>query len=132
MAILEIKTPPDCFPFSGILYCSPDSPRTVWTRPDNGQIQWPYADAARQCPPTYQFRGTSSTDPDSDIVSWSLDFGDGAQASGGWSTDIPSEVTHAYPCEPGSVYTVTLTVVDSAGQSDTDALIVIYVDATPD
>ena len=38
------------------------------------------------CPWTFSLRGTSSGDPDSDIASWSIDFGDGTSASGSWST----------------------------------------------
>ena len=131
-AILEIETPSSCFPFSGILYCLPDAPRDTWTRPDNGLIQWPYEDAARQCPISYSFRGTSSTDPDDDIASWSLDFGDGTSVSGSWSGQPPTEIAHTYDCSTSSSPTVTLTITDSAGQTDSDALAVLYVDATPD
>lgn len=131
-AILEIKTPTGCVLFSGILYCHPDAPRAEWTRPDNGLIQWPYEDAARQCPISYSFRGTSSTDPDGDIVSWSIDFGDGTSASGSWSSAAPTEVSHTYDCATSPSPTVTLTVTDSAGQRDDDTLGVLYIDATPD
>jgi PKD repeat protein len=77
----------------------------------------------------HQLQGTSSSDPDNDIASWSLDFGDGASASGSWSTNPPTEVTHAYL--PGQ-YAVTLTVTDSAGRSDSDAMLMAFVDQTPD
>ena len=48
------------------------------------------------CRVTYTFRGTSSTDPDNDIVSWSLDFGDGTSVAGDWATNPPTEVSHEY------------------------------------
>ena len=35
------------------------------------------------CQVTYTYRGTSSTDPDNDIVSWSIDFGDGTSVERG-------------------------------------------------
>ena len=69
------------------------------------------------------FRGTSSTDPDSDIVSWSLDFGDGTTpASGSWATEPPVEVVHDYSIE--CMCTAVLTVTDSAGQTSSDPMIV--------
>ena len=76
------------------------------------------------------FRGTGSTDPDGDIVSWSIDFGDGTTpASGTWATDPPVEVTHDYP-QLGCVCTVVLTVTDSAGHSSSDPMLV-FVDNDP-
>lgn len=72
---------------------------------------------------TVSFRGTGSTDPDDDIVSWSLDFGDGTPpASGTWATDPPAEVTHEYA--QGCVCTVVLTVTDSAAHSSSDPMLV--------
>jgi hypothetical protein len=87
------------------------------------------------------FRGTSSSDPDNDIASWSIDFGDGTSASGSWSTDPPTEVTHAYSTffsdcfgfgTFSGVCPVTLTVTDAAGQSDSDTMVMAFVDQTPD
>lgn len=70
------------------------------------------------------FRGTGSTDPNGDIVSWSIDFGDGTTpASGTWGTDPPVEVTHVYE-QLGCVCTVVLTVTDSAGDSSSDPMLV--------
>ena len=62
-------------------------------------------------PFTISFRGTSSSDPDNDIASWSIDFGDGTSASGSWSTDPPTEVV---------------------GQSDSDTMVMVFIDRTPD
>jgi hypothetical protein len=73
---------------------------------------------------TVRLRGTSSTDPDGDIVSWSIDFGDGAYTGPrDWATDPPAEVSHTYPNSP---VTVALTVTDSAGQSSSDSMIVHF------
>ncbi len=56
------------------------------------------------------FDGTGSTDPDGSVVAWTWSFGDGASGSG-------STAAHTYPA--GGTYTVTLTVVDDDGASDT-------------
>jgi PKD repeat protein len=55
------------------------------------------------------FDGTSSSDPDGRITSWTWDFGDGSAAGSG------SRVTHTYQRE--GTYPVRLTVVDDAGAS---------------
>ena len=65
-----------------------------------------------------------------DIQSWSLDFGDGTSISGDWATNPPSEISHEFfthcpTCSGGAL--VTLTVTDSAGQSDSDAQFVQHV-----
>ncbi len=39
-------------------------------------------------------------------------------------------MTHAYPCFAN--YTATLTVTDSAAESDSDSLTIYYIPATPD
>jgi hypothetical protein len=73
---------------------------------------------------TVSFRGTGSTDPDGDIVSWSIDFGDGTTpASGTWATEPPVEVAHDYG-QIVCVCTVVLTVTDSAGHSSSDPMLV--------
>ncbi|MCA1670773.1 MAG: PKD domain-containing protein [Actinobacteria bacterium] len=77
------------------------------------------------------FRGISSTDPDNDIVNWSIDFGDGTTPAGGsWAAEPPVEVVHEYNIE--CTCTVTLTVTDSAGQSSSDPMAVsmIFFDTT--
>ncbi len=56
------------------------------------------------------FDGSGSSDPDGTIASWEWDFGDGGTASG-------KTLFHSY-VEDG-VYTVTLTVTDDAGATDT-------------
>ncbi|HKQ53664.1 MAG TPA: LamG-like jellyroll fold domain-containing protein [Pyrinomonadaceae bacterium] len=57
-----------------------------------------------------QFNGGSSSDPDGQIVSYSWNFGDGTFGTG-------VNPTHAYA--GAGTYTVTLTVVDSAGDTAT-------------
>jgi PKD repeat protein len=56
------------------------------------------------------FDATGSTDPDGTIVTYEWDFGDGETATG-------RTMGHSFD-SPGA-YTVTLTVVDDAGESDT-------------
>lgn len=56
-----------------------------------------------------QFDGSASSDDDGEIVSWAWQLGDGAKASG-------TQVSHSYR-EAGS-YTITLTVKDNDGASD--------------
>ena len=91
-AILEIQSPPlaacQYFPFPDYVTCLGTDPRTVWSRPTDGLIVFLFE---QPFPPlTFDFRGTSSTDPDNDIVSWSIDFGDGTSTSGSWTTEPPT------------------------------------------
>jgi hypothetical protein len=81
------------------------------------------------CRVTYTFRGTSSTDPDNDITSWSLDFGDGTSLAGDWTTNPPTEISHEYldwHCPTCSREPATLTVTDSAGQTDANGQFVFH------
>ena len=59
------------------------------------------------------FDASNSYDPDGTIVSYTWDFGDGTTATG-------KVVTHAYA--DNGVYTVTLTVKDNDGATDTDTV----------
>lgn len=68
------------------------------------------------------FNGTGSTDSDGTIVSYSWDFGDGSNSFG-------SIVSHVYS-SPGT-YTVSLTVTDNSGATNTDtATAIITEDST--
>lgn len=157
-ALLEIQTPPidqtfqHCWEFFG-LACDQSSPRTEWTSvgdvPNQGtQPGFFHWGCGGQSPPSLcsfaiTFRGIGSSDPDGDIASWSLDFGDGTSVSGAWSSP-PAELTHTYVFEPvsgtyctgvgGAPYLcgVTLTVTDSAGQSDSETLLMAFIDQSPD
>lgn len=156
-ARLEIETPPvdqvpgHCYDSSDGLICEQSVPRTAWTGPEqipifNGQrgfFEWgcgAFSDPS-QCSYTFRFRGTSSSDPDADIASWTLDFGDGTSMSGAWSAP-PTEVVHAYPlgrenCQGVAngvqqVCVITLTVTDSLGQSDSDTMLMIFLEQSPD
>jgi hypothetical protein len=130
---------PDLAPLAGCPRGTPRA-RTDWTGaadiPDNGGSEsgffhWGCGGLSDPslCSFSISFRGTSSSDPDNDIATWSLTFGDGASASGDWGTKPPMGVTHTYL--PG-VYVVTLTVTDSGGQSASDAILMAFVDQTPD
>jgi hypothetical protein len=152
-ALLEIETPEGfCFTWDdGLVDCDGRIARTAWTHstmPDLGYgivrffCGWPddqscvdhvmpcgQKDFYSLCVITYSFRGTSSTDPDGDIVSWSIDFGDGTFASGDWATNPPTEVSHEYQrwhCPLCEFEPATLTVTDSAGQSASDAQLPLH------
>ncbi|NNK32776.1 MAG: PKD domain-containing protein [Xanthomonadales bacterium] len=72
--------------------------------------QEPVARISSQCVNTdCQFSGSASSDADGSVTQWEWALGDGSAASG-------DSVDHAYP-EPGT-YTVTLTVEDNDGASD--------------
>jgi hypothetical protein len=153
-ARLEIKTPPNgqtldtCYDFfAGGLICEQSSPRTAWTGrrqiPDNGGTEsgvfhWGCGALSHPslCAFTISFRGMGSSDPDGDITSWSLDFGDGTSTSGSWSTAVPAEITHDYvsgSCSGATnVCMITLTVTDSAGQSHSESIVMAFIDQTPD
>jgi hypothetical protein len=78
-------------------------------------------------PPTtpVPFRGTGSTDPDGDIVRWSIDFGDGTGTEvRSWTDDPPTEVSHTYQGNEGG-YNAVLTIADSSGNSSSDSMIVV-------
>jgi len=61
---------------------------------------------------TFVFNGTSSSDPDGTIVSYTWDFGDSKQATG-------STASHQY--SSSGTYLATLTVVDNKGSSDMES-----------
>jgi hypothetical protein len=154
-ALLEIKTPPidqiigHCWEFDGTT-CDQFASRTVWssiselTNDHGSWITWGcggFSDPSL-CSYAFDFRGTSSSDPDNDITSWSLDFGDGTSASGSWTADPPADIAHVYDgaspppdgsCGPVAYFVcVTLTVSDAAGQSDSDTIPMGFIDQSPD
>ena len=64
-------------------------------------------------PLSYQFTGSGSTDPEGDALTYAWDFGDGQSASG-------ETVTHDFPV--AGTYTVSLTVTDTVGNTDSTSL----------
>jgi len=153
-ALLEIQTPPvdyrptldTCYGFwAGGLACEWSTPRTAWTNntlvpntggSDSGLFHWVCGDPL-PCPPNsfsvVTFRGIFSSDPDGDLTSWTLDFGDGTSASGDWNTALPAEIAHDYSNSCGlAVCVVTLTVTDYAGQSHSDVIRMGFIDLTQD
>lgn len=70
-------------------------------------------------PLTLAYDGSGSTDQDDDTLEYSWDFGDGGTAS-------TASGQHVY-LSPG-VYTVTLTVTDDDGNTDSEAEVVIVTD----
>jgi hypothetical protein len=69
--------------------------------------------------PSVSFRGVASADPNDDIVSWSMDFGDGTSTGGSWP--MPAEITHDYG-QHVCVCTVILTLTDAASHADSDTM----------
>ena len=150
-ARVEIQTPRidqycgEFFSGEGLI-CDISYPRTVWTSaseipPNNDnqtQLIWGCAFETVPCVMTFRFRGTGSSDPDGDITSWSLDFGDGTSASGSWITAPPTELVHEYTSDAlercyaaNYACVITLTVTDSAGQSDSDVFRMVFIDQRP-
>lgn len=151
VAALEIFTPPigaddgseSCAISAGEeaqrLSCSYDAERTTWTRWETpGLMLWTICPGVanehcsaypfNEIPWTFDLRASSSTDPDGDITQWAIDFGDGTSASGSWAADPPVGLSHTYltrdfDTDTGFV-TITLTVTDAAGHTDTDSLTV--------
>jgi hypothetical protein len=134
-AVLEIRTPPlaSCHLNDEVLpLCLGSAERTDWSRPTGGVIGFAFQGPFP--PMSFDFRGTSSSDPDNDIVNWSIDFGDGTSTSGSWSTEPPTVITHIYAGFGvlSGMPSVTLTVIDGAGHSATDTMTMFVVDVSPD
>lgn len=62
------------------------------------------------------FNSSNSSDPDGSIVDWLWDFGDGT------TSNVPHPAIKVY--ETPGTYTVTLTVTDNDGATDSDSLVV--------
>ena len=132
-AILEIQTPPleGCvfFPFPEYPTCLATDPRTDWSTLPGSEIAFIFI--APYPPATFSFRGTGSSDPDGDLATWSIDFGDGTSTSGTWTTEPPTDVSHTFPSFLTNS-TVTLTVTDASGASDSSSITFFNHDGTPD
>jgi hypothetical protein len=127
-AVLEILTPSDCVLEVEAVdhWRCPDAsaPRTTWLSANT--VGFSVTDCSSELPSDriLRFRGTSSTDPDNDITSWSIEFdyfglAEPTSTSGDWIADPPADVTSGDSLEG---VLVTLTVTDSAGQSDSDTM----------
>ena len=124
-AVLEILVPSNCAlqVEAADAWNCPDAlaPRTTWLSASSVSLTQTTCTPADR---TFRFRGTSST-ADNDITSWSIDFSyDGTSTIGGtsgdWITDPPADVLSPDSLE--GIF-VTLTVTDSAGQSDSDTMV---------
>ena len=145
-AILEVKTPACATWPDGLVGCDGRIARTTWTRsivPSLGSgssgssAAGPTISPASttSCPAARRTSTRSARSPTPSAAraapiptttssSWSIDFGDGTSASGDWATNPPTEVSHEYlihHCPTCARAPATLTVTDSAGQSDSDA-----------
>jgi len=91
----------------------------VFNQPPNARLAIvegvPYGPA----PQTFVFDISGSWDPDGEIVSFTLDFGDGSDIIEG--TDPSETISHLY--EHAGMYIVTLTVTDNYGKSDVMRLV---------
>jgi hypothetical protein len=101
----------DCLNMGGFL---------AWVDYDPTSFDWPpVADQGSFYQATTRndvsFDASASIDPEGDIVSYEWDFGDGTTGAGCFTT-------HSYD-EPG-VYSVTLTVTDTSGQSTSQTTLV--------
>jgi hypothetical protein len=126
-AVLEVLAPSNCvlqIEEADAWNC-PDAsaPRTTWLSVSS--LSLTVSNCGLPADRTFRFRGTSSTDPDNDITSWSIEFdffglAPPTSTSGDWIGDPPADVLSADSLEGVSV---TLTVTDSAGQSGSDTLV---------
>jgi PKD repeat protein len=112
------------FPFT-IVSATPPNPEPPNTEPPNTEPPTAVlssSTAAGNAPLNVTFNGTSSTTPNSSIVSYSWTFGDGSQATG-------ETISHTFTTA-GTYYT-QLTVVDSQGLSDTASTPIVVIGSAP-
>jgi len=71
---------------------------------------------------SFAFNGLTSTDPDGTVLSWAWDFGDGTNGAG-------FATIHTFAAK--GAHTVTLTVTDDAGATDTATLQILVLNRSP-
>lgn len=143
VAVLEIRLSPGCQPHTNtggftFYWCvdgATNDERTVFVDPGELRIDMGCEgqELALCLPITY--RAANSSDPDNDLATWAIDFGDGTVSTGDWNSAPPTQVTHEYaslsPCAPTRCH-ITLTVTDSGGRADTDTIEMAFFDQSPD
>ena len=87
---------------------------SIFNQPPNARIAVVEGVAYAPAPQTFVFDISGSWDPDGEIASFTLDFGDGSDPAEG--TDPSEAISHLYA--EGGLYIVTLTVTDKYGKTD--------------
>ena len=87
---------------------------SVFNQPPNARLIIVEGVPNGPAPQTFVFDVSGSWDPDGEIASLTLDFGDGSDPLDG--TDPFETISHLY--EHAGTYIVTLTVTDTYGKSD--------------
>ncbi|UCH87956.1 MAG: PKD domain-containing protein [Thermoplasmata archaeon] len=107
--------------FINIWRINNDYPYLSWQITNEPPVADAGADQTVVISETVTFDGSGSSDPDGTIESYTWDFGDSTPAGSGVSP------THAY--STAGIYTVTLSVEDDVGATDTDTVILTVLTA---